>query len=321
LTPRDRHTAVFTALAGQAKRWTALELPGLPTSRRLLSRLAEFTSLRELSFYWPEGLADVPPLPSSLEQLTIHGVLRQLPAPALLARLECLPRLRRLALPVAGQIERGSDRHILDGLGEVLSRLSGPVLDLEFRGGVYQPLAVLTRLPGAENIRRLEFDEQRLGDADFRALANCDRLTGLRSLRLINTRLTPSCVELLADSPALAGLRELDLFGVALGTDGLRALLRSRHLTRLRALNVDSNRLGGEAAVALAAWPGLLRLREIGLAFNRLERGAVEQLLRSPNLSPLARVSLFENRPDRAPFRLRDIPPEIIRPFGERLLL
>jgi uncharacterized protein (TIGR02996 family) len=319
--PEGRESELYEALLGQAARWTALELPVAPAGPRVLARLAELTSLRELSLRWPKGPVEGLALPAGLERLTIFNSALRPHHLAGLASQPCLPNLHYLRLPLSNHSPESepTDRELVPALAGVLARLSGPVLHLELGGRLSRPLATLVGLPGADKVRSLDLEEARLPNADFKALAESDRLSGLRALHFSNAAATARRVALLSGAPILAGLRELHFFAGRIDPEALRVLLRPPGLPGLRSLEVGSAGLEADAVAVLRDWAGLSRLRYLGLAYNRLDRAAVEPLWRPGALSPLARLNLYHNQRGRALLRREDLPPAVVSRFGGRL--
>ncbi len=312
--------SLFAALLDQPGRWTALDVRTQPVGKRVLSRFAELTALRELSVQWPEPVDDSPVLPAGLERLTILHLPLSPAHLSAFASQPCLPNLRHLELSFYGRRD-SVDAFPTEALGEVMARLSGPVLHLGLGNDFSRPLAGLARLPGAENVRSLEVEDTRLADADFKALAQSDRFRSLHTLKLANCGATARRVAWLAGSPALAGLRELDVFGSRLDADAVRSLLRSPGLARLRSLHLGSAGLDASVMPVLLDWPGLSRLRWLGLTFNRLDPASVAPLWRPGVLSPVARLSLSENVRREGRLTRADVPPDAAARFGARLLI
>jgi len=311
--------ACLDVVLEHAPRWTALDLPRLPSGKKTWARFRECASLQKLAFWLPQKPVDLSFLPPQLTHLTMHEGCRSTLTGAMLTRLECLPNLRYLEVLFAGPQKRNPDRTLLNGLEEVLDRLPGPVAHLSFWGGVAQPIATLAKMRGVGKIRGLALDSQRLSEADFRAIAECDRFTGLRRLLIVG-QLGAGRAKLLLASPLLSGVRDLELYAET-DNEGVFALVRSPYAKRLRHLDLVGRKLDGQAVAALAEWPHLKRLREIGLGCNRLDGPAIQPLFRSPHLSPIVKLYLCDNRVGRRELTETDIPAEWRERMGHRLLI
>jgi hypothetical protein len=303
----------------RAPRWTALDLPRLPTAKKTWACFRECTALQKLAFWLPKKPVDLSCLPPQMTHLSMHGGVASPLTPAMLARLECLPSLRHLEVPFAGPRKGSPDRTLLNGLEEVLDRLPGPVAHLGFWGGVSQPIATLAKMRGVGKIRGLMLDEQRLSEADCRAIAEGERFSGLRRLHIVG-QMGAARAKLLFASPLLSGVRELELYG-GTDNDALFALLRSPYAKRLRDLNLGGDKQDAQAITALAEWPNLKRLRSLGLGHNRIDGSGIQPLFRSPHLSPLVNLYLCDNRVGQRELTEADIPTEWRQRMGRRLLV
>lgn len=257
-------------------RWTGLDLGFGELPAASLAGLAVCGRLRRLVFRWPEGHREPLRLPASVEDLEVRAVWNQGPPPGALARTLDGTRLCRLEFDWGPEDEIPTPED-WDGLGELLEGLPGPVLDLTLSGFTEDPLPRFARLPGLQNIRRLDLSRFPGSDAGVDALAGCLSLTGLREFES-SIEWTPEQSRRLADTPFLSKLRKLRFQGPLLGDEGAAAFLRSPWLRRLRTLEWLSAGVGPATIEALAAWPGLAGLRRLCLYFNPL-RGAVMQPL------------------------------------------
>jgi hypothetical protein len=282
--------AGLDTLLTHADRWRGLELwwDNTPADRVLdLTGCSRLVALR-LSCSHPEGVSIR--LPEHLEQLELNDNL----PPSLLCRFDCLPHLRRLGCRL--WLDSVSEQE-WDALGELLTRLPGPVLDLDL--SLAEDVAVtrrFARLPGLNRVRGLRIEEQTLTAEHLRGLAECAGLTGLRSLSLANAPLEAQHARLLASSPILCRLQELDLWGTEIGDEGVAALLGSPHLRRLTKLWLGWANLTSASAERLATWEGLPRLRHLRVDCNRIDARGARALLRAEGLSPLTHPDLDENR-------------------------
>jgi uncharacterized protein (TIGR02996 family) len=98
-----------------------------------------------------------------------------------------------------------------------------------------------------------------LTDAGLIELAACDRLRGLKTLRLTHNEFGPEGVLALANSPNLSELEELDLRYNAIGSAGADALANSPVLGRLGTLNLYADEIGEDGISALASSTTLSR--------------------------------------------------------------
>ncbi len=159
-----------------------------------------------------------------------------------------------------------------------------------------------------------------LGDAEAAALANCPRLSRLKSLDLSTNNIGPDGVSALLYSPHLARLEELDLRGNPLSNPGLRRLAespRAGQLTRLELIGTEFGNAGMRALasgrparlrklslgglgcrIGWAGWDALARcehltgLRELDLFYCPLNRARVRAIARSPHLAGLRSLEL-----------------------------
>jgi uncharacterized protein (TIGR02996 family) len=281
--------AGLATLTADARRWTSLGPMHVPLGARGFAALARCERLTTLDLSWPAGYRSCPPLPPALTHLEVYqGSSGQPPLPTL-ARLDCLPRLQHLEVPIHYSGRLGPAE--LHALGEIMTRLPGPVLHLEVRSNVLS-LADLAALPGLDRLCSLVMWGTKLTDKDVRALAGCETLTNLRRLSLPGKSLTARRVGMLTDAPFLGGLRDLWIRDAVLGDGGVRQLLSSPRLKKLNRLGLGATGMGSGGVEALAAWPGLPWLREIWLTDNPIDAAALRPLLTAPALSPLARLAL-----------------------------
>jgi uncharacterized protein (TIGR02996 family) len=282
--------AGLATLTADARRWAFLGPMHLPHGGWGFASLARCERLTTLDLTWPAGYGACPPLPPALTHLEIYtGSQGQPPLPEL-ARLECLPRLQHLELPIRDSGGRLGPEE-LHALGEILTRLPGPVLHLEVRDNVL-PLAALSSLPGLDRLCSLVMWGTKLTDGDVHALAACETLTNLRRLSLPGKSLTARRVGMLGEAPFLGGLRDLWIRDAVLGDKGVQQLLASPRLTKLKRLGLGSTGMGAAGVEALAAWPGLPWLREVWLTDNPIDAAALRPLLQAPGLSPLVQVAV-----------------------------
>jgi hypothetical protein len=304
---------------GRAERWSKLHLnvdDGLPVSNwRQLERCSQ---LKELFVSWPAELpAGGARLSAGLERLrifTAHQGCRFLPE---LGRQDCLGGLRELDISVWSDDTLADDED-WNALGEVLARLSGPVLDLSSHSGPPDALARLSRLPDLHHVARLDLHDQVFSDDDLARFCERDDLTGLRSLHLGCEALSLEQVRWLAEAPLMDRLESLSLFQVRLADEAVEVLLASSRLRRLTSLDLGSTGIGGQAVAALAKWPGLARLRRLMLWFNKIDAGGIAPLLTAPGLRALVQLELEENARRGRRLRRSDVLPTLQR-LGNRL--
>src|SRR5262249_51329891 len=98
------------------------------------------------------------------------------------------------------------------------------------------------------------------------ALAGCEHLANLRTLRLGQNSIGDEGVEAIGDSPWLANLETLVLHGNLIGNAGAVALATSRSLNQMQALDLSDNPIGDAGAEALAASIGFPHLKRLDLA-------------------------------------------------------
>jgi hypothetical protein len=289
--PNEDRDQGFDILVSQSDRWKGLDFNHMDTVWPL-ERLRQFPSLRDLGIPWCLPSGQLPELPRTLRRLSIHTISPiQLSD---LARLDILEKLEHLSIDICGAQGVPFERGLLTPIGEITSRISGPILKLRFFYEFSRPIATLAGLPRAANIRELEFGGRGLTGDDFRSLAETLALPGLRRLKIDAAGYHSSWIESLATAPCLTGLRELDLSNNELSDQDVRTLLATPQLKRLRRLNLGLNSPGDNSLVALAEWQYLNRLRQLTVSSGQFKRQALDVLLNSPNLSPLCIVHLFE---------------------------
>jgi uncharacterized protein (TIGR02996 family) len=295
LTPRDTYTVIhgrnfsalndvggFRGMAAPAlgmllqtpARWAGLRLGYADMRAENLAGLAKCESLHRLEFRWPNGHEAALPLPRSLERLSILSVRESGPSPGACAEtVRGLP-LRRLKYRWCPPPTAGS-REDWERLGELLSQLPGPVLDLDLVHFAEDPLPALVCLPGLGSIRRLYLSMNPVSDAGVDALASCAHFVGLRELEA-EVAWSQEQVERLASAPWLAGLRKFSLNGPNVGDKAAAILLSSSGFRRLRMLELVRAGISLATIEALQAWPHLPGLRRLSLSLNGLPAGAVE---------------------------------------------
>jgi uncharacterized protein (TIGR02996 family) len=285
-------TIGFGTLAARSERWNAFDMPSVRVTGTGFRHLAACGRLRQLVCEWGAGQGRSLSLPAGLRHLRLDLRSEAVPPFAALARLECLPNLEELRLDLRHNGDDPPDAARLQGLGHILERLSGPVLHLNVLGNAL-PLAALTQLPGLERLRSLGIRNGRLTDKDVRSLVKCTRLTGLRTLWLVNCKtVTARRLEMLVEAPFVSELQEFSLFDAKLGDRGVRTVLEVPRWRRLTGLSLNATGMGAAGVAALAAWPGLPRLRELNLSRNPMDTRAIRLLLQAPGLSPLVRLSI-----------------------------
>jgi uncharacterized protein (TIGR02996 family) len=121
----------------------------------------------------------------------------------------------------------------------------------------------LAASPHLRNLRRLDFQNNRLGARGMSALARSSVLGTVTNLELYSGDFSDAGTIALADSEHARNLRRLSLVSTGLGLEGLRAVANSLHLAQLRSLNVESARFGDEGARALCDSPYLQKIKEL----------------------------------------------------------
>lgn len=138
----------------------------------------------------------------------------------------------------------------------------------------YNPLgAAGARLLAAGNfagLRRLELNNNGIGDSGLAALLAAPWLAGLTHLELAGNSLTENAARLLAESPSVRNLAHLELASNLIGDDGLGALVRSPNLAGLTTLRVRANGITDAGVRVLIESGALTRLRVLDLGYNRV---------------------------------------------------
>jgi uncharacterized protein (TIGR02996 family) len=168
------------------------------------------------------------------------------------------------------------------------------------------PPAVLSRVldwPALARLRRLRFlssDSRvcapadrniRLSAGDYRRIAGCPRLEGLRELELTSQRIGADEVAALVGSPRLGNVETLNLAHSCLDGDGFDAIGSGMALPALRHLHVNNNYDSGR----LGSWrsrPWLRRLRTLDLGYCGLSADETADVLASSHWPELESLSL-----------------------------
>jgi uncharacterized protein (TIGR02996 family) len=150
----------------------------------------------------------------------------------------------------------------------------------------------------AWELEGLELGSNLVSGRGATALAQSQRLAGLRQLGLSHARLGGPAALALASSKTLASLEVLDLSGCQLDAQGVQAFLEALSLPALRALRLEYNPLHDAGAMALAASPSVRGLTSLELGRTRLGATGAAALASSEHLAGLERLVLNEPRWD-----------------------
>src|SRR5262249_14749181 len=135
-----------------------------------------------------------------------------------------------------------------------------PIQDLDLQGvsGRLGQVLALLRLPQIRRLQISAFGEPLLTEADIRALGDCPRLQGLRTLELLRVGAN-AVAQAVADCPSLGGLSYLRLEHEKIDDVGIGRLATSANVRNLDRLDLSVGITSG-GAQALADAPGLSRL-------------------------------------------------------------
>jgi uncharacterized protein (TIGR02996 family) len=177
-------------------------------------------------------------------------------------------------------------------------------------------LQALLDLPQLDQLRELDLDFCRMGQAGMAVLAESPRLRQLRRLNLRGNNLLPKGLKRLTASPHLGELLELALSFNPARPEGVLSLTECGRLRSLRHLHVEGCEIGNEGLTHLAG-SGWTNLRSLNLEYNRIDDEGLIALSRSPLTGRLATLNLSRNAiTDEGAQALADGPPW---PFLTRL--
>ncbi len=209
--------------------------------------------------------------------------------------LACLPQLQRLELAHIGAWEGAAE--VLVGL-ERLTWLSW-----EGFGGLHVPHVSPVTVQLVEALRpllrrcrvlRLAFNDS-LGDEGLAALLDSLGEEMLRELDLGSLVLSAAGIERLAACDRLGGLRALRLGGDnQFGDQGAAILASAVHLGQLAYLGLSAAGLQEEGVQTLAASPILARVQTLDLSYNPIGSAGAHHLASSNHLGNLKRLWLFK---------------------------
>lgn len=148
--------------------------------------------------------------------------------------------------------------------------------------------------PLLRTVRKLTFQENRLGDAGVQKLAASPYLPGVRNLELASNRLGDAGLLALASAAEFRPLR-LDLGSNQIGVRGVSALASSSLVERLRELNLSWNPLADTGLHELARTHDAGQLRTLGLAKCNLTTAGVLDLAGAAWVANLHNLALSEN--------------------------